>query len=333
MTSAYNVEGPTPIFPSGSAETLTVKNIGTTTLYLDTAPTVGLNSFPLGPGSSQSWDANRPLWAAGMGTLLILENSGNLFDANAVATEILAGGLAAEIASQINIAGVPNYSRKVNLGTYTVYGDGTGASVDVTGYAAVQLSMYGNRVSDDPNHRVIFEIGSSVGTLMVNSVSDCASVYVRNLTTDTLELFGITGVGTVVTDECYITVVGITSPVATESGYFSQDQYKTGGAITYDLYESGSTGWIMNVTSATTTAKRLWMPHGNGVHMFGIKSAGASTEAIFNDPVSYTTVAYLKVASGNYANQMIVLPNRPLNLYLNFTSGLTRSEISLIPQP
>lgn len=103
----------TPIYPSGNQEAVTLKNVGAETIYVDNAPIpVGSGAgLPLGSGSSMIWDANKPLYAAapltGNGQLLVIENSGNLFDAQAVAVEIINAGLAQDIAQQIAITGAP----------------------------------------------------------------------------------------------------------------------------------------------------------------------------------------------------------------------------------
>ncbi|MCA9339771.1 MAG: hypothetical protein KDA17_02560, partial [Candidatus Saccharibacteria bacterium] len=221
--------------------------------------------------------------------------------------------------------------RRVDLGTYVVDGNGADATIDVSGYAAVIISMYGNRASTDANHQCVFVMNSSVGTLQALSSSSCTTMYLRNLTTDTLWIGSIYGTGTTTTDECTITVTGLTSSVV-ESSTFTQDEYKIGGSITYTLEDAGiSGGWIMDITAASTTAKRLWMSHRSGRHMLGLKAAGGFTELIFNDPVTYVTVGYLKVAAGAYGNAEIVLPNRPLDLYIDCGSGFTRAEVSLIP--
>ena len=96
-TSTFPV-GPTcaAIYGRGFPGPLTVKNTGAATIYLSSIDT-GTNpsGFPLGAGSSQQWDQNRPLFAltaAGAGTLLVLENAGNLFDAQAIAAAITISG-------------------------------------------------------------------------------------------------------------------------------------------------------------------------------------------------------------------------------------------------
>ena len=110
--SAYPIAAVTvAVYPGGFQESVTVKNSGSSVIYLSHLPKVTTNDYPLSPGSSLVWDARKPLFAAcaagQTSTLLVLENSGNLFDASAVASQILTQGLATQIADAITLNGVP----------------------------------------------------------------------------------------------------------------------------------------------------------------------------------------------------------------------------------
>lgn len=106
---------PVAIFPDGWQEGLTIRNTGNDVAYIGGSPTVSeANGFPLGSNSSMSWDAQRPLWALGSSSssqVLVFANTGNLFDASAIAGEILAQGLATDIATEISIYGAPSINR------------------------------------------------------------------------------------------------------------------------------------------------------------------------------------------------------------------------------
>lgn len=114
MATPVGIQGPTPIYPNGRQNAITVKNTGGDVVYLAERSIGDPNGgFPLGAKSSIIWDAGKPLYAwAPTGQLIIADNSGNLFDAQAIAGEIIAGGLAQDIATEIvnsnlssNIAG------------------------------------------------------------------------------------------------------------------------------------------------------------------------------------------------------------------------------------
>ena len=119
MASRIGVSTPTSVYPAGLQAAITLKNVGENDLYVDSLPMpVGIPAgFPLGKGSSMVWDSGRSLYASSpLGSeLLISENSGNLFDAQAIAAEIVAGDLAQEIANRIAIGGVPPIDRRTLL--------------------------------------------------------------------------------------------------------------------------------------------------------------------------------------------------------------------------
>lgn len=115
MASRLGITGPVAIYPAGLQSACTLKNVGDNDIYVDSQSIpVGIPAgFPLGKGSSMVWDAERPLFASSpLGSeLLISENSGNLFDAQAIAAEITAGNLAQEIAQQVSLYGAPQSQR------------------------------------------------------------------------------------------------------------------------------------------------------------------------------------------------------------------------------
>lgn len=102
-------EQPATVFGSGFATPLAVRNTGTSTAYLADSTGAGVaGGVPLAPGSTIVWDARRPLYAVGAvgGTLLVYDNGGALFDAAAVASQIIEQGLAGAVAASILATGV-----------------------------------------------------------------------------------------------------------------------------------------------------------------------------------------------------------------------------------
>lgn len=117
MATPVGIQGPTPIYPNGRQNAITIKNTGDDAVYLAERSIGDPNGgFPLGAKSSMIWDAGKPLYAwAPTGQLIIADNSGNLFDAQAIAGEIIAGGLAQEIAENIRITGTPSINKQTDL--------------------------------------------------------------------------------------------------------------------------------------------------------------------------------------------------------------------------
>jgi len=103
------------VFPnSANSEPVpqTIYNTGTVIVYLDEDQAVQpYSGVPLRPGSTIQWDADRCAYAVtdpgNIGALTVLDNQGYLFDAGAIATQILGQGLAADIATHIAISGAP----------------------------------------------------------------------------------------------------------------------------------------------------------------------------------------------------------------------------------
>lgn len=114
----YAVAGTMPIYPAARQKACVVKNVGTDMVYLSSQSiATSYEGHELGAGSSIIWDAEQALWAYCPSTtsISVIENSGNLFDAQAIANEIVTGGLAQEIAQQISITGAPPINSQVML--------------------------------------------------------------------------------------------------------------------------------------------------------------------------------------------------------------------------
>lgn len=96
--------------PNGYGDDVTITNTGTATAYLDSdQPDSTTSGQPLSAGSSLTWSKDQPLWTVApvATTLVVSENTGAIFDAGAIASQILAQGLADQIAAAINVVGVP----------------------------------------------------------------------------------------------------------------------------------------------------------------------------------------------------------------------------------
>lgn len=145
----------TPIYPGGYQSAVNVKNTGTTTAYLDTQQGVA-SGYPLSVGSSLVWDAKRPLFVSadpGAGTTVIVtDNGGALFDASAVASQILGQGLSTQIASSIFASGIPvveqltTYRSPILAALNTVgeiFPNSTGGTYDASKIQTVVMEMYG----------------------------------------------------------------------------------------------------------------------------------------------------------------------------------------------
>lgn len=113
MPTPYVVSSANPVQVTGNiTQTVsTVYNSSTTdVLYLsDTGNPAG--AFPLNPGSTIQWDGGKPLYLSVLGTAVVtayvMPNGGNLTDATAIASAIIAQGLAQDIAQEISISGAP----------------------------------------------------------------------------------------------------------------------------------------------------------------------------------------------------------------------------------
>lgn len=113
--STYVVTGTSPVqvHNDGYPETTTVYNKDTAnTVYLLEYPQGFSTGFPLGPGSTITWDKGKALYlccdnAATTINVVVADNGGTLTDAGAIAGQIIAQGLATDIATQISLTGAP----------------------------------------------------------------------------------------------------------------------------------------------------------------------------------------------------------------------------------
>jgi hypothetical protein len=104
--------GSTVYLPGRPHPAVTVVNQGPDTVYLsDTDMPTGGVGYPLRPLSTVLWDQDRALYMATAGSdtanVIVMSNSGAVFDASAIASQILDQGLGTNIAQSISVKGVP----------------------------------------------------------------------------------------------------------------------------------------------------------------------------------------------------------------------------------
>jgi hypothetical protein len=134
--------------PNGFGDDVTVLNTGSATAYLtDQAPDSTTDGQPLSAGSSLTWTKGQPLWVIGPSstTLVVSENTGPIFDAGAIAAQILAQGLAGQIATAINVIGVPAIESATVLEQFSVvtpagFSPGlAGPAIDCSRYQSLRI--------------------------------------------------------------------------------------------------------------------------------------------------------------------------------------------------
>lgn len=141
--NAVSVQGAAVFLANQSNPAVTVYNSGSKTVFLDSQDPVSNPSAgqPLSAGSSIGWDSKQALYAITAAgettTITVTNNSGNIFDAGAIATQIIDQGLAQDIANAISITGAPPIDQFTNILRQTF----TGAAGFLTP-SAVDVSMY-----------------------------------------------------------------------------------------------------------------------------------------------------------------------------------------------
>lgn len=110
-------DAPAVIFTRGDDNPgVTVKNTGTNDIALGYVPSFGAG-YILAPGSSVVWSAGKPLFisSTATGAAFVSDNTGNLFDADAVGASLIRQGLAQEIADKLKLTGVPPIRQSSSL--------------------------------------------------------------------------------------------------------------------------------------------------------------------------------------------------------------------------
>ncbi|HXK36062.1 MAG TPA: hypothetical protein VJ553_00585 [Candidatus Paceibacterota bacterium] len=144
---------PTPIIPYGVTVTDSslVTNIGANTIWLGNDSTVGITSgLPLNPGANKPWEAGQALYAVcapGFGsTLQMIDNDGSTFDPTAISSALLIGGLATQIATAINLLGVPPVDQAAlayaNIQNVALGVAWNSPIIDVSRYNSLSIGIY-----------------------------------------------------------------------------------------------------------------------------------------------------------------------------------------------
>lgn len=337
MSNQFAVNGPTPIYPAALQTAITIKNTGTETVYLSPSPIPSLGvGLALGVGSSIIWDAKNPLYAyATAGILTIVENSGNLFDAQAIAVEILAGGLAQDIANSISITGAPTIVRYDNIASGSITSGSAMVVIPLQPtYSAIRLTLQaGSTISRTSFMAMNVSMGSSAMDLYAVSDVNLESIYTFQVTgTDLYLAPAWVGAGSL-----RYWVEGIVTPTPPQSPImlFNGDNTLSGAATISDLRIQPNNGVTFKLTGIASASGRIWIPINSGRTHVSFKvtggSAGASLQ--FNVPLggAYNTVDIINTTGGNNIQKDIVLPAIPLDIYYSFGTGATTAEISIQP--
>ena len=342
MTSTVAIAGRTVIYPSGLQSALTLKNVGAETVYLDSQANVNTGGFPLGVNSSMVWDANRPLYAyAGNGQLLVSENSGNLFDAQAVAAEIIAGGLAGDIAAQIALNGAPPIDQPVLLYSNNSLGVGTWSPVlneDVRKYQSIWvMANCGAAGQMDIVEYSRWAIGlpPSVQSAFCGNI---AGVY--NQTTvgfpvrgaiETLQFYVSTGAWSV-------SVFASTRPLA--EMYYANNLWAQPDASGGILAALGNVKDIAphvcyTLTGTDQALHTLGIPHRYGRHELTITNLSTNASAAlfcFKDMLTGVTIdTPLSITNAKDGQKDVFLPARPCVLSYDLVGAQSSFTITLIP--
>lgn len=313
--NTYTITGPTPINPTALQAAVTVRNLGTETLYLSSSPITSASSgFPLGSGSSMVWDAGRPLYAyATNGAMGVSDNSGNLFDASAVASELLASGLAGQIASQIAISGAPPLPLHDVLFSGVVTA-GVPVQLDVSKYSSLIVVATTN----------IASLESARGVFYRSGVTNYEDSYALVLAPGQDGLWELP----VTTDRFYLKVDGATNAPLISWAIFGQTNSR---AYRYVQPRQGS------FSDYVSTSRNLLIYGWNGSHAaatnaIGSKSgrctlfadadgSGSGTFAIRDTLNGKNLHSPLVVASGNPVSVDFVMPDYPVTLYHTTGAG------------
>jgi hypothetical protein len=201
MQARYRILGtsPTKVVPEQSYwDSLLIVNTGSSWIFLGNDTTVSNTSgFPLGPGSNKLWDEKQGLYAVcnpgEESELAILDNSGAMFDTTNIAGQILAQGLAGQIAHEINVVGVPAIDRPEIIANATVGLDpavGYGSAVmDVSKFSSLSMRITEiNGVAGScANARAVqlYTYSDATGTLLISThvfsyMPSTGGLYVSN---------------------------------------------------------------------------------------------------------------------------------------------------------
>lgn len=330
--------------PGGYGDDVTVLNTGSATAYLnDGSPDSTTDGQPLSAGSSLIWTKGQPLWviAPAATTLVVSENTGPIFDAGAIAAQILAQGLASQIATAINVVGVPAIESATILEQFSSVtalnanpGIG-GIPIDCSRYQSLRMyfsetyaiggayppprpytiTWYADAAGTIPVGFDSFNVPTGTNAALVPAASAVVAVPCRgpyfDLGAQSVSV-GPSTVGAI--------VLGSYRPVQDLKWSKLTDGFSgsSGVAITSALGDQGGTFSISSALAAGTVIDYPILPGGDCMSMLSI---GANTAQctflirdLYNNRFVYNRPVPVTAAPGNLFVERLVLPNSPVSV-------------------
>ena len=337
-----------PIYPSGRQDAVTLYNTGDAVAFVDSQPQAA-QGYPLSPGSTLSWDAKRPLYAAcakGAPTsLLVTDNGGAVFDASAIAGQILSQGLAQSIASSILATGVQTVNNPVRVvdKSFTSPGPSTAGTQHVIsatyeGWGIGTPDPFAEPLDTSRVGSLIISISNSLPPSTMARPEYQVQIFWTDAFYDntiyTLEAGGAIQVPVVYAGIEIISVTEYTCQATTVTNvevYTCQQQITQARRVSIDSRGSLWNGYIGVGLKAT-----LEKPCASGTLLAVIPSMGGECDITFNcatvaslfvqqrsgTGVAVSNSMELKVTAANgFANARMILPFEPLYLFLSHGAG------------
>jgi hypothetical protein len=330
--------------PNGYGDDVTITNTGTATAYLDSdQPDSTTSGQPLSAGSSLTWSKDQPLWTVApvATTLVVSENTGAIFDAGAIAAQILAQGLASQIATAINVVGVPAIESATVLQSFSSVtalnaNPGIGGSpIDCSRYQSLRvycsetyaiggayppprpytISWYADAAGTIPVGVDAFNVPTGTNAALVPAASAVVSVPCRGpyfvLGAQSVSV-GPSTVGAI--------VLGSYRPAQDLKWSKLTDGFSgsSGAVVTSALGDQGGTFSISSALAAGTTTDYPILPGGDCLSMLAI---GANTAQcsfqirdLYNNRFIYNRPIPVTAAPGSMFVERLVLPNSPISV-------------------
>lgn len=340
--TAYTVwdSSPTAVFPNPQDRDYFIYNNGSTTVYLDSYPSVlPSTGMPLPPSSSKVWLQGSPCYAiadVGMsGKINVSENAGDVVNPAAVATSLLTSGLAQQIASAIYVTGTPPVDKYTLISDSGIFSGGAGyfsPVINTSGYQSVAVTFsngFPTKINigecsitwySDPAAPVTAIIGYDDLVFGTGSLTQ-AILPVRG-PYYTINVTGATGGGRVITYGSYRSI---------NSAYYNG--LGAGAAGNGNVDGSGSQcvqTWSGNIPASTTWT---WQPDtvaGRAHLTMRWTTAGTVTMLVRVPTNIYSLTTYLSpgssiaVVSGQTDQYDLTLPPVPLEISIaNISSSAT----------
>lgn len=336
-----------PVFPGSNASSpvpQTIYNTGTAVVYLGEDDAVQpYSGAPLSPGSTIQWDPDRSCYALtspGMvGSVVVLDNEGYLFDAGAIANQILDLGLATDIAAQIALTGAPPIDRITNLGIPTIFGSGAFPVYDTSGYQTVMVKAIDIDTTPGPApvaRKWILQWTDASGALITRE-EFWGQDYNSNGNADVIFRTSVKGQRLTITAEANATAgnqltVSVTGSYKTvaKSTYMNPSAFwLAGGGVAYGSGYDNYAARIYDAYPGNTQVDH-YPPSKAGQCQFmvgALGTAGYTFRAYLLDLASgvplYTTGLLTVPASGliELPPVSLLIPNRPLQVRLITAGG------------